>query len=224
MHRPSEAVGHGKRRGAGRPTEKVAVGLEGVAEVHALETRTGVAGVPVPGGPGPVEHDHGMMDDAGISGAQLNRGHVPRPGQRQGDHEVAEQIASACSQGIGLRHLHHQIRYPQLPPLGPLRRLGRLLRVAFGRPFPHPALNHPDLGIAQSPHAREIAVPGLRFPRRHVALRGHLGNQVRPLPDIAVGEQAERRRFPGPVAGGAVPEDDGSDILVEGHRSPGCVG
>ena len=83
-------------------------------------------------------------------------------------------------------------------------------------------LGQVELALGQTAFASEATVAGFGFPRRHIAAVADVGNLLGAGDDIAVAEQVDGRRAFGTMAGGAVLQDNGGDIAVEGRRPVRC--
>ena len=115
-------------------------------------------------------------------------------------------------------HGHDEVGLAQLPPR---RERRRAAAARFGSPSSVPSATHCwRVWISASVSRRSPSnspMPGLGLPRRHEPVLDRLGNLPRPLPRIVVGQEVERRRFAGPMAGGTVREEDRRDVLAVGH-------
>ena len=80
-----------------------------------------------------------------------------------------------------------------------------------------PLLNGGDGGRREPILADEVAVPELGLPRRHDARPRDGGDLRGAAPHFLVGQDAERTRTVGLMAGGAVTKQDRSDVLGERH-------
>ena len=75
-----------------------------------------------------------------------------------------------------------------------------------------PLVERVDLLLPQPPLARELAVAGLREPRRHQAAFCGCDDRPRARDDIFILEQAEGRRGPRPVAAATARPENGRDV------------
>jgi hypothetical protein len=103
-----------------------------------------------------------VVDDRRAAGAELDGAHETAGRQRDGHHDVAEDVVFTRVDGVGPRHGDDEVRLSKLPAVGPLRRLRTVCGLAFGRAFVRPALDRRDLRIGQAPLALEFAEARLR--------------------------------------------------------------
>ena len=89
--------------------------------------------------------------------------------------------------------------------------------------FVDPALYRLDLFIGQSALADEVAVAAFGFPRWHITGLRDEGYLLGAGYNIGIVEQAEGRRAFWAVAGGAVLENYGGDIAIEGRLCSALV-
>ena len=97
-------------------------------------------------------------------------------------------------------------------------RTSEIFAPAFRCASLDPPIDHGDLLVCQSTIAVEGGRLAVRFPRRHVPLRGDIRDLTRPPSDLLVGDKAERRIALALMAGRTVRVDDGSDVFREGRR------
>ena len=156
--------------------------------------------------------------DRTAAGPELETAHVPRRRSRHGDHEVAEDIgpvgAAACTRAASRRGRARRA--------ATRRSSGRSGGTSDGFPSASPAFTQrsiaSDLLVGEAALAGEVAEPGFRLPRRHVAARGHRGDLRRALTNVAVGEEAERRGAVRPMARRALAVEDRRDVVRERDR------
>ena len=67
----------------------------------------------------------------------------------------------------------------------------------------------------------EMTELGVGLPRRHEPVLGGRHDLPGPLLDVVVAQQRERGGLARPMAGGAVLENDGGDVPVEGEGTLG---
>ena len=215
---PGQAVAAGIGRLALGPTEKVAVGVLGLAKAHAREARLAVAPVFFAGAAGAVDHHRGVVDDAAVAGFEFECPDITGRIDRQRDREIAEDVGAVGGQGIGGGHRRDQIRLAEFPVVGPRLQWRQVGGIALEFATGDPAADRGDLALGQTAFASEATVAGFGFPRRHIAALGDVGDLLGAGDDIAVAEQVEGCRAFGTMAGGAVLQDNGGDIAVEGRR------
>ena len=209
---PGQAVAAGIGRLALGPTEKVAVGVLGLAKAHAREARLAVAPVFFAGAAGAVDHHRGVLEDAAVAGFEFECPDITARIDRQRDREIAEDVGAVGG------HRRDQIGLAEFPVVGPRRQWRQVVGIALEFATGDPAADRGDLALGQTAFASEATVAGFGFPRRHIAALGDVADLLGAGDDIAVAEQVEGRRAFGTMAGGAVLQDNGGDIAVEGRR------
>ena len=163
----------------------------------------------------PIDLEIRVMHCLGGPGIELQSPDVPRRRNRDRHHEAAKHIGTVALEQVGRRHRDDEVRRPELPFRRPRRRRRQVFRIALARALLDPALDHVDLPIAQSSRAGELAVAGLRLPRRHVTAPGHRRDLLRTPADIVVGQQVERSASSRPVTTRASREHDRGDVSIE---------
>ena len=158
------------------------------------------------------------MVDRRAVGLEFHRAHERVGLERGAQHEVAIDVFPGRAQIERPRRRHNRVRRPELPPLGPGRRLRQVGGIALGLAPLDPSLNGVDLIVAQPPLAEDRILPALGQPRRHVPLGRFLGNLPGVLDGVGVGQERERRHFARAMAWGAIREQDRRDVLVERDR------
>ena len=154
------------------------------------------------------------------AGPELEAAHVARRRPRHGDHEVAEDVGAILAQRV-LRKRHDQVGLAELPACAEARQRRQVRRVALDESSLRPAIDGRDRVVAQPAFAREVAEPGVGFPRRHVAAGGGGGDLRAVAPRVLVGKQAEGGGAVLPMARCALPVEDRRDIAREGDRRVG---
>ena len=96
---PREVVRRERRRLSRRPAEKMAVGIVGRAQDHALVAGLGIGLVQPPRRRRRIDADVGVVH-AAIARAELQAAHVARAGTRHGDDEVAEHVGAVGAQRV----------------------------------------------------------------------------------------------------------------------------
>src|SRR5947199_4263899 len=185
----------------------MAVGILRALRDHPVVPRLSIRAVAPPRGARAIDADDGVVDDRRGAGTKLDGADETAGRQRDAHHDVAEDVVFTGLDGVWLRHGDDEIRLPQLPSLGPPRRLRTVLGLAFRLAFVGPALDRGDLRIGQAPLAHEFA-DALGEPGRHPPRFRHSDDLLRALLDLAVLEQREGGRLAGAMTRRAVLEQD----------------
>ena len=163
----------------------------------------------------PVIDEH-VVHDLAVARANLDRLHPLRLGEIRRDVEVLVLDRAVGRQLVGVRHLEDDVGLAGAPALRERRALaaGPPDRP-WGRRRSPSAISVCAVGVAQQPLV--VEGPGRRVgvPRRHVPVADFVADGLRPGPGLLVREKRHRRDFAGPVAAGAVLENDGRDVLAE---------
>ena len=199
------------------PEEEVAVGVEGGSSVD-VEFHAGDAGLPVGGvlpakGAGAIEEDVCVMDGCGGTREDLHGADVPGRSKREGKDEVAEEVGTACGGCEGSGDGENEVRRAKLPlgGVGGGWRSGG--EVARGHAGEDPAVDGVTVCVGEAPGIGEVAEAGGGEPWRHVS---GLSDGVDFWGVAASVVEGGKRERPGPVgvvAGGAMPVQDGGDIV-----------
>ena len=207
---------------ARRPPEELSFGIPCVRHHAANVPGFGVLRVELPRRSRAIDADVRVMHYAGVAGSKLQRPDEARPRRRNWQHEGPKHVAPVGANGKWLRHRDDEIGNAQLPAAGWRDcRSHEGARRPFRRTVGDPTLNQPELTICQAALAVELTSSGHRFPRRHDSALGGDSDLRQPLPDIAVGQQAERSDFAWAVAGRTTRQDDWRDVLIERHTLTG---
>ena len=102
-----------------------------------------------------------------------------------------------------------------VPSLGPLRRSGRVLRIARRSAARDPRQQRRNLLRAKRRIIGEMPESRIGKPRRHHSALDRLGDGGRPGPRLLVGHQRHRRDFARPVTALAMLLKQGKNVLVE---------
>jgi len=205
------------------PAAKSAAGKEAGAAKTAV-TGGGVLRVFLARGAGVIEIENGVMDDFAIAGAEFDGGDVFVFGGIDRDDEAAIDVAAFGGDGVGVLHFDDEIRLAELPAVLEDRRARQIGGGTFERALIRPLLERGDLGIGEMTRALEFAETGFGFPRRHEAVLRHAHDLLGALPHVVEVHQRKWCDFTFVVAGGAVLEDKGGDVLVESDRAGGGGG
>ena len=110
------------RRGhpAWRPPDDVPARTRDAVGQHPIVARFGIRGIEPPRHIGTIERQDGMVN-VGSAGMELYAANGVSRRQWDGNDEVSEYIAPAGPQQVRRGHFDNEIRYAQLPPLGPRR-------------------------------------------------------------------------------------------------------
>ena len=198
----------------------MAVGLEAIRrdlQIHAGKARLRIGGVTLAAHAAAIRERVGVMEDAGVARADLDRAHEPPSAQRHRQHEVAEHIAALGRQRPGAVGREHQIGGAELPSGGEDRRGGQIGCGAFDGALLHPSSQRRNLRRISRRSPLKVAMAFHRRPGRHDALAGDLHDLPGPAPHVRVRQQRKRARASVVVAWRAVGEDDRRDIAREGH-------
>ena len=189
--------------------------------------------------PEAIDADARVVKTSRIAGAKFDRrersaSSRPAPGSRS----CGRRPSPAAWSGYGVRQRQDQIRLAELPALGPGRNRRAIGGLAFRRSVLDPLLDHRDLVVTKPALVGERDVAWLGKPRRHDALPGCLRDLLGVGANVAILQQRERgtgKTFRVPVgsaavgrvdramAGGALLEQDGRDVLVERRRRSATV-
>ncbi len=132
-----------------------------------------------------------------------------------------EQVLTFGGHGERLGHRQDEIRLPEMPALWKARRRRPFARIALDGACVDPVAQRLDLAVLEPPFALEMPELRVGLPRRHEAMLGRRNDLRRPLLDVAVAQQRERRGFAGPMARRAVLKNDGCHVPVEGQGTLG---
>ena len=215
LQRPRQALWQQRRRLSGSPAEEVTVGVSGRVGDQAVVAGRRILLVEPPRRRRAIDADVGVVHDA-VPGAELEAAHETPLADRQRDR----------------RRCGRRRCLPSSAYTPAAERRDRVRRAASRRFLPasaagppgcprgarlRPLLNRGDVGRREPILADEVAVPGLGLPRRHGA-RPRDGSDLRgAAPHFLVGQDAERTRTVGLMAGSAVTKQDRGDILRERH-------
>ena len=165
----------------------------------------------------------GVMHQALVAGTNLDGANPARGGNVRGENEVPVKVGLALRERRGHRvrplRFKNQIGRPKLPSFGEVGRrrvfAGCLWRRSFWRPRGGPIGDQLNLFGGEAALVLELAIARLGKPRRHEAAARYVHDLCRVRFDVAIGEQRERARFAGTMAGRAVLRNDGRDIVRE---------
>ena len=152
----------------------------------------------------------------GMARLEFEPAHVRRSGAGDRDDEIAEHVGAAGGQRVGGKRQDH-IRRSELPAAAPRRRR-EVGGISFRRTCSDPAIDQVNLGLAQPPLADERAKPIFGLPGRHVPAPGDGRDLRRPLFDLGIGDEAERRRSVRAMAAGAAVVEHRRDVPGKGGR------
>src|SRR5258708_4811365 len=117
-----------------------------------------------------------MMHDALVAGPQLDRPNVLSVPHTDRDYKIPKDVAAACSQPVGRRHLYNQVGRAHLPSFGELRLSRQIGGLTFRRALFHPLCDKTQLIRGEAALADEITVTRLGRPWRHVPALGDCDN------------------------------------------------
>lgn len=205
---------------AWRPTQEMTFGhLCGQRRDHETETGFRILFMEPPRFPSGIHLEESVVDGFQSARKKLDRFDVFGLGNRERNDEVPINVFSIRSEGVGLRHGHHQVRGPQLPAFRPGWRRRQIRRSAFARSFTHPLLDHANLVRAQSSLVSKRHDFGFRQPGGHEASGRDFGDLFGPFLHLGVAQQTERRRLVRSMARSAFREDDWGDVFRERQRA-----
>ena len=170
------------------------------------------------GCPRRIEKEPGVVDDAPVAGPKLDGGNRSILLQTARDDEAAVDILAVGREGEGLGHFEDEIGLAQLPAIGELRSRRQVFGIAFFGTGVGPTGDGLDLLGGQPPLVLEVAVTVHGFPRRHAPGRGDVLEEVGALGRVLVAHQGEGANLAGPMAAGAVLEQNRCHLLAERDR------
>ena len=157
-----------------------------------------------------------VMHDPGVPRPELQPPNEARGVDGNREHEDAKDVGALRGQCEWPFQREDEVRLSELPAFAPRARWRHVARIALGRALVRPALNQPDLRVAERMLSDERTVVGIRLPRRHEAALRHRGD-LRGAPfRVRVREQAERRGPAGVMAHVAAIDDERRDVFGEG--------
>jgi len=110
-----------------------------------------------------------------------------------------------------------------VPIAGENGRLGCVGEIALRHSGVDPLLDEGYVLVGEAPVVGEVAVAGFGKPGRHVAGLGDGLNEFAAAKDVLIGEQAERARAAGMVAGRAILIEDRRDLMAESDGAFGSL-
>jgi hypothetical protein len=161
------------------------------------------------------------MNGLAVARPEFDSLNVPALVQRHRQNEVAEQILAFGRHGKRLGHGQNQVGLPEMPAVRKARRRRPFARIALDGTRLDPIAQRLDFLVVEPPLPLEMPELGVRLPGRHEAMLGRRHDLRRPLSDVVVVQQRERRGFTRPVARRAVLKNDGGDVPVEGEGTLG---
>ncbi len=113
------------------------------------------------------------------------------------------------------RHLDHEVRRADLPPVGERRRRWKLIAVPFGGSAVYPADDGVALGGGQTPLVGETANRRIGVPRRHLAIEHLVLDGPAPRSGLLVRNERHGRHFARAMAVDAGLVQDRRHVLAE---------
>ncbi len=159
-----------------------------------------------------------MMDHRAIRRLELDSAHPTVPVQSRGNNEAPVGIFAARRRDVGAPHPQDEIRLAEPPLIIEDRRRRERGRISFRGACLCPCRQRPDFGVAEPAFPREMAIPGRRFPGRHLPFRCYPRNQLCPSRRLLIGDQRKGRNFSPVMARCAVPVQDRRNLAREGWR------
>src|ERR1017187_9251723 len=186
------------------PEQKMGVRLELAGgfgdDLHPFKSGLAIFAVALAQHPCVIDDQVRVMNHAFVAGPQFHGAHVFGFSQIHRQYEVPKNVARFRFQREPLAQVQHEVRRPELPALGEVRRLGNPGGVTQRRALLQPTRKPGDLFRRQPPRAGEVAVAGNRQPGRHETKCGDAHDLGRMLARVFVGQQGERGGFARTVA------------------------
>ena len=167
---------------------------------------------------GVVKEDAGMVKDARIARAEFQSSHVTTRVQRNRQDEVSKHIRAVSGDAEWNGHADDNVWNTELPSVCEDRNGRPVLGIALLEPVLHPAPERVDLAGLQTTLAGKFTFGRFGLPGRHDVHGRGRGDQTCTLPRVVIGQETERRGFPGPMAGGAVGVKDRGHVAIERDR------
>jgi hypothetical protein len=144
----------------------------------------------------PIDANDGMMDGR-AAGVKLDSANEAAGTDGRGKHDLSIPIAGARRQNERLGHRDDEIRLTELPAVRKRWHPRQIARAAFGRTTRRPRAQQRDLIVTQPPLVQERDFTSLGRPRRHFVRARGIGDGVRVLPGVFVGNEGKRRDLTG---------------------------
>ena len=197
---PGEIVRQQRRHLAGRPSEKVTVGIGRRPRDQAVVSRPRIRVVERARRRRRIDPDVGVVHDSRIAGPEFEAAdEAPRDRRESAARRCETRRSLRPASVYGCGSVMTRSGFPSCQPSVHCGcdcdwRTADCRLLAFRRAGVGPAPQQRDLRVAQRMLADERAIAGIGLPRRHEPLRGDLRDLRRVPFRVRVGEQAERRR------------------------------